>query len=1202
MKKTLLQNILSLLVLVLGLDLYQSQLTTSENYVYSKTHLSAPDDPQQKSAETVAYFDGLGRPKQTISIKGNPQGNDVVTHIEYDGFGRQVREYLPVPQTGSSNGNIYSLNPLSNASQTYGSEKIYSEKVLENSPLDRIQQQIQPGNDWQSHPVNYNYQTNSSTDVLKFTTDTRTRNGAFYTYELKVNGFYTASTLYRNKVSDEDGNTTYEFKNGEGQVLMVRKVIGGLSVAEPADMGALAAPQPAGQNVDTYYVYNEYNQLAFVISPLASADFRANSVQTISDPQNGANAIINNLCYQYNYDGKNRLVEKKIPGKGWESMVYDKTDRLIMTQDSNLASQGKWLITKYDKFGRVICTGFHPYGNRAQAQDLIKDMVITEERNDTGYTKNGLQIYYSRNYFYDMESYLSVNYYDTYPSVTPFPTNNSIQGTAIITGTPNAQGLSTKTLPLATMVKNINDDKWTKNYSYYDDRGRVIGTTSINHLNGKTRVEMKLDFAGVVTHSETWHNKKTGEQPIHIIEDFVYDHQNRLKKHYHEVEGKSPKELLADNTYDALGRLDTKKVGARSDANFAEVLPPLQTIKYSYNIRGWMTGINLTNDGKLDTGKLFSYKLKYNDPANTTIKKYNGNISEVDWTYGANNYQRYEYTYDDLNRLRKGNYKTFNETTTTDSKFFNEELTYDINGNIKSLKRNARPKTGTTANPVDNLKYYYENNELSNRLQKITDNEGGVANSSGYPGGGGINTYDSNGNMLTMPDRGITQNITYNYLNLPQVIVKNNQPVTYTYRADGVKVHKNFEVNGFNIETWYLDGFVYTTPYSPDIIMALQETPAAEEMSVAGQREAFELADKVIVDPGGPVEMVETKPNFFATAEGFYDFDNFRYIYQYKDHLGNTRQNFGRDANNDLFMEDRNDYYPFGLNFINPVGVVSSVFNPSATYRNYKYQEQELQETGFYSFKWRNYMPDVGRFFNIDPLTEEYPTWSPYVFSGNRVIDSREIEGLEPHVLFGSQDRAARNFGKQYNGKSILNKREYVAFIYSIKVGNKDYYAYNTPYKGNQHGIPRDKLDKHTPKGGKIVAYIHSHGNDDSGYDDENFSGEVGKLGGDIGYAEEENLNAYLVTPGGLLEYFDVNTGKANTLSYDMPSDPNSKNRKNKIDPEMSPLPSEGDGPRTTPKRYPNPAEPKSDVIFNSTKDRKKEEIILITPPEKFHR
>ncbi|REC77638.1 hypothetical protein DRF60_11705, partial [Chryseobacterium elymi] len=322
------------------------------------------------------------------------------------------------------------------------------------------------------------------------------------------------------------------------------------------------------------------------------------------------------------------------------------------------------------------------------------------------------------------------------------------------------------------------------------------------------------------------------------------------------------------------------------------------------------------------------------------------------------------------------------------------------------------------------------------------------------------------------------------------------------------------------------------------------------------------------------------------------------YIYSYKDHLGNARVSFGRTSAGVLEIVDSNDYYPFGMNHLK----TGNAYFGAGKYQNYKYQGQELQEAGFYSFKWRNYMPDVGRFFNVDPLTEEYPTWSPYVFSGNRVIDAREIEGLEPHVLFGSQDKAARNFGKQYNGKSILNKREYAAFIYSIDVDNKTYYAYNTPAKGNPHGVPKDKLNKYTPKGGKIVSYIHTHGNDDPGYDDENFSGEVGELGGDIGYAEEQKLGAYLVTPGGVLEYFDVNTGKAYTLNYDMPSDPKSKNRQNTIDPEMSPLPSEGDRPRQTPKRYPNPTEPKFDGILESIKDKKREEIILINQPQKYHR
>jgi hypothetical protein len=47
------------------------------------------------------------------------------------------------------------------------------------------------------------------------------------------------------------------------------------------------------------------------------------------------------------------------------------------------------------------------------------------------------------------------------------------------------------------------------------------------------------------------------------------------------------------------------------------------------------------------------------------------------------------------------------------------------------------------------------------------------------------------------------------------------------------------------------------------------------------------------------------------------------------------------------------------------------------------------------SFKWRNHQPDIGRFFNVDPLSDKYVYNSPYAFAENRVIDGRELEGLE---------------------------------------------------------------------------------------------------------------------------------------------------------------------------------------------------------------
>lgn len=100
----------------------------------------------------------------------------------------------------------------------------------------------------------------------------------------------------------------------------------------------------ASEQVDTYYVYNDYGQLAFVLPP--------NTLhKTITDD------LLNDLCYQYRYDARGRQVEKKLPGKGWEYFVYDKQDRIVAVQDANLREKGQWGYTKYDQFGRVVITG-----------------------------------------------------------------------------------------------------------------------------------------------------------------------------------------------------------------------------------------------------------------------------------------------------------------------------------------------------------------------------------------------------------------------------------------------------------------------------------------------------------------------------------------------------------------------------------------------------------------------------------------------------------------------------------------------------------------------------------------------------------------------------------------------------------------------------------------------------------------------------
>jgi len=212
----------------------------------------------------------------------------------------------------------------------------------------------------------------------------------------------------------------------------------------------------------------------------------------------------------------------------------------------------------------------------------------------------------------------------------------------------------------------------------------------------------------------------------------------------------------------------------------------------------------------------------------------------------------------------------------------------------------------------------------------------------------------------------------------------------YYYRTDGVKVKKKFTLTNASgtkiINTEYLDGFQYSTPNTDPIRKALEEPDDATMVaSLAGEEEAFTKDDTrkvvAVVDPGTP-EVDNMILSFFPTSEGYYDYENYRYIYQYKDHLGNVRVSYVKNSAGDLQIMDRNDYYPFGMSFLKPFGQ-SSVYDPMAIPYNYKYNGKELQETGMYDCGARMYMLDIGRWGVIDPLSEQMRRHSPYNYAFN---------------------------------------------------------------------------------------------------------------------------------------------------------------------------------------------------------------------------
>jgi RHS repeat-associated protein len=89
-------------------------------------------------------------------------------------------------------------------------------------------------------------------------------------------------------------------------------------------------------------------------------------------------------------------------------------------------------------------------------------------------------------------------------------------------------------------------------------------------------------------------------------------------------------------------------------------------------------------------------------------------------------------------------------------------------------------------------------------------------------------------------------------------------------------------------------------------------------------------------------------------------------------------------------------YYPFGLT----MSGISSKAPGKLENKNEKFQGQPLDdelELNWYGFKWRNHDPQIGRFIQVDPLSDKYVHNSTYAFSENKVTSHVELEGLEAY-------------------------------------------------------------------------------------------------------------------------------------------------------------------------------------------------------------
>jgi len=761
--------------------------------------------PVTEVKQTTQYFDGLGRILQTVVKQGSPLLKDIVSPVLYDSFGRQEYKYLPLAATPVATGMFNNDGKFKvdvwqeqrNFSQVqYPGETFYYSLVrYEASPLNRPVATYAAGDSWvgSKKGISVQYLLNKNTDSVQMWRIDPTP-GSIPAYD----GPWWSGALSRTVTTDEQGHQVIEYKDRLG--LTVLKKVQAATTNRPGHVDWLC----------TYYIYDELNNLRFVIPPRAVELINTGPSWTVTP------AIADELCYRYEFDQRNRMSVRKTPGAGETWMVYDGRDRLVMTQDSNQRAQGKWLVTEYDVINRPWRTGlWTDANNRAYHQNLAY--------NNPAYPNT------SSNY-----EILTQTYYDNYswvgtaaPSLgsslaTTYTGDNNYFVTSYNTAPDYAQpltaGVSVQGLVTGTMNKVVGTaNQYLYSVNFYDNDGKLIQTKSMNYTGAIDTLTTQYNFSEQPVRTLLNHQKANNTAQHHnVLTKMAYDAGLRLKGVWKNTDAGGD-QLIDSIQYDELGQIRAKYFGNSIDS-----------LVYDHNIRGWLTAINksYTSGG---TNHYFGMELGYDktiagNPA-SQVAQLNGNIASALWKSAGDGIARkYDYKYDNANRLTRAEYNQNTSGNTWDANTLDFSvwgfdpdngygMKYDANGNILMMIQKGWKLGGSFI--MDALRYSYFPG--SNKLKQVWDDYNDSTSKQGdlhYNAATKTSTdysYDGNGSLTQDNNKGISK-ITYNYLNLPEkVFMQGKGTINYVYDASGEKLQKQTidSVSGKATTTLYLEGFVY---------------------------------------------------------------------------------------------------------------------------------------------------------------------------------------------------------------------------------------------------------------------------------------------------------------------------------------------------------------------------------------------------------
>lgn len=699
------------------------------------------------------------------------------------------------------------------------------------------------------------------------------------------------------------------------------------------------------------------------------------------------NPLISNnepLVTKTSYNPLGWIIKTESGDEATTNYIYDDEGKIRFLQNYEQYIHGdKFTYFAYDRAGRVVETGEYDPTISATGSPLDFEPYNSDGTVPT-YTGSGISVHTivnSLGWVYSSRSTQQVyNAYDFAQSDFP----GTISGYA-------------QTFKDGQLAKTWNNKG--KMWYGYDDLGRNawlvndvtgLAVKTVNYSYTKDGLLDKMDFQKEVS----------AERFVH---QYVYDANHRMK------ETKTSLDNSSFNTNQVLkyylhGALKRNELGVT-----------LQGQDYVYTINGWLKSMNDPTLSSRDPGKdsytgpnsgfkqdVFGYTLDYftgdytrsgsnietytpaTGGSNTTLpENYTGIIRASRWQTtiptGAPALEltgevQYAYKYDAKNQLTEaifgrittGGASPTNGLSTTSGAeaVFSEQsaayrvnnITYDKNGNIKTMKCQAKP----TATAMDDLTYLYDSDK-HNRLLSVTDAASPANNYSNDIKNQSSGNYMYNNLGQVIYDASGDYNYIYNLYGKVTAIKKTSglNFMTIEYNANGQRQKKTDYDAGGNatLHTWY----VYDAGGS---LLSTYNTVVSTSTTTQNDLQVY---------GAGRIGAYLRTTSFNLS----------NYVYEITDHLGNVRSTFRYNAGNAEVLSFA-DYYPHGATMPNRNYI-------SATAYRFTFQGQENDnETGFINFELRQYDARIGRWLNPDPYKQHY---SPYLAMGNNPLSFTDPTG-----------------------------------------------------------------------------------------------------------------------------------------------------------------------------------------------------------------